>query len=201
METLNVVVLCVIAASLGAAAMSLYLTKTAVGKAAQKEISRHYGTERMREFLGRSLTQFPEDIKNVSPTFCDIYIQAQMAEQEGYSQICGLGYGKAIEFLIKDYAIALNPTEAERIKSATLSVCISNHIPDEAIRNSSDLARWLRNDETHYLRKFESHDANDLRSLIDIAVLLIRQAQMKSKIEQELQERRDAMEKDKKNKS
>ena len=150
----------------------------------------------MRIFLGKSLTTFSEDIQNVSPTFCEIYIQAQMVEEEGYSQVCGLGYGKALEFLIKDYAISLNPSKTEQIKKVTLSDCIKNYIPDEAIQNSTDLARWLRNDETHYLRKFESHDSSHLRGLIDIVVLLIQQAHLKRKIEQQIQERRNAMEKD-----
>ena len=195
MELLNVALLCATVFAVGVLATKVYLTKTAVGAAAQAEIARHYGTDRMREFLGKTLFEFSEDVRKTSPIFCEIYVQAQMAEQEGYSQICGLGYGKALEFLIKDYAISLNSTDAEAIKKVSLSECIKNHIPDDELRNSADLARWLRNDETHYLRKFESTDASDLRGLIDIAGLLIQQAQLKVKIAGDIQERREMMEK------
>ncbi len=45
---------------------------------------------------------FQENIKLISPSFCNIYAQAKNAEELGLSEICGVGYRKALEFLIKD---------------------------------------------------------------------------------------------------
>src|SRR5947209_9012383 len=46
-----------------------------------------------------------ETISNISPNFHKIYNEAYKAEQFGLMEICGVGYRKALEFLIKDYLI------------------------------------------------------------------------------------------------
>lgn len=43
------------------------------------------------------------------------------AEQYKLLEICGVGYRKAIDFLIKDYSIANHPLEIEKIKKEMLS--------------------------------------------------------------------------------
>ena len=60
----------------------------------------------------------PENIENVSPSFVEIYTQATKAEEEGLSQISGVGYRKSLEFLIKDYIIFLNPEIEESVKNS-----------------------------------------------------------------------------------
>ena len=52
---------------------------------------------------------FPKLIKELSPDFCEIYNQAYIAQQQGLTKISGIGYRKALEFLVKDYVIFLNP--------------------------------------------------------------------------------------------
>ena len=64
--------------------------------------------------------EFNELIKTVSPSFEVIYNQAYFAEQEGLLEICGVGYRKALEFIIKDYAISKNPTDKEQIEKKTV---------------------------------------------------------------------------------
>ena len=44
---------------------------------------------------------FSEAITSLSPDFVSIYTQAALAESLGLDQICGIGYRKAIEFLVK----------------------------------------------------------------------------------------------------
>lgn len=46
---------------------------------------------------------FSNIISELSPNFCEIYNQAYIAEQTNLMQICGTGYRKSLEFLIKDY--------------------------------------------------------------------------------------------------
>jgi len=48
---------------------------------------------------------FPKEVEKYSKNFIVIYNQAFTAEINGLTEICGLGYRKAFEFLIKDYLI------------------------------------------------------------------------------------------------
>jgi hypothetical protein len=62
-----------------------------------------------RQIWARHTLRFPESIQMLSPQFCAIYAEAAAAEAGELIQICGLGYGKALEFLMKDYAKRENP--------------------------------------------------------------------------------------------
>jgi hypothetical protein len=52
---------------------------------------------------------FDAEIKALSPSFVSIYEQASSAEGYRLEDIAGPGYRKALEFLIKDYAISTGP--------------------------------------------------------------------------------------------
>lgn len=58
----------------------------------------------------------PDTIKKISRMFVDIYAQSTIAESEKLDLIAGVGYRKAAEFLIKDYAINQNPDDSEKNK-------------------------------------------------------------------------------------
>jgi hypothetical protein len=120
------------------------------------------------------LTQFPENIRNVSPAFCEIYDQANKAEVNNLDQICGPGYRKSLEFLIKDYLINHThqaDTDAQvKIKSWFLGKVIEEFVDEDRIKKFAKRAAWLGNDETHYVRKWETKDVSDLKSLIKITV-------------------------------
>jgi hypothetical protein len=47
----------------------------------------------------------PEEIRIISPLFVEIVSEATAAEAFGLKQVAGVGYRKALEFLIKDYCI------------------------------------------------------------------------------------------------
>ena len=116
---------------------------------------------------GRSFT---ETISKISPSFCTIYNQSLSAEQDGLKEICGVGYRKAIEFLIKDYLISKSPDQTDSIKKKSLSNCIKDDIVNDNIKAMAKRAAWLGNDETHYLRKWEGKELNDLKKLIDVTL-------------------------------
>ena len=120
---------------------------------------------------------FSNVIQQVSPQFCQICSEARAAEKGHLASICGIGYGKALEFLIKDYAKRENPGREREIESSKLSDCIRTYIGDELRKECAQLATWLRNDETHYVRKHPSKDVNDLKRLIDFTVKLIEEAE------------------------
>ena len=115
---------------------------------------------------------FNEIITSISPRFVSIYNQAYYAEQMRLDQICGVGYRKALEFLIKDYLISneMDDQVVENIKKKFLSNCIQEDVQNDNIKNVAKRAVWLGNDETHYVRQWEDKDVQYLKKLIDLTV-------------------------------
>ncbi|MEJ2745130.1 MAG: DUF4145 domain-containing protein [bacterium] len=113
---------------------------------------------------------FDDFVQEISPGFCQIWNEAYKAEQAGSTQICGMGYRKALEFFVKDYLIYQKSDEKTRILSTPLGTCISQYIEDPRIKACAQRAAWLGNDESHYLRKWEGKDIKDLKILIDLTV-------------------------------
>lgn len=111
-------------------------------------------------------SDFSTAVEEVSPRFVKIYNQAQDAEEESLDEISGPGFGKALEFLVKDYLIKSLPEEEEQIKKLSLYNCIHEKLDNPKIKTLADRARVIRNDETHYERKYEQSDVNDLKKLI-----------------------------------
>ncbi len=109
-------------------------------------------------------------LTEISSDFIEIYNQAYQAEIYSLSHIAGMGYRKALEFLIKDYAIHFNPTEAETIKEQALAQCIKAYIDNPKIKTLAERSAWLGNDEVHYVRKHPDFDINDLKRFINTCV-------------------------------
>jgi hypothetical protein len=114
--------------------------------------------------------EWNKNIKDLFPSFVNIYNQSYHAEQLNLIEICGVGYRKAIEYLIKDYLVILFPDRKEEILSLFLGKCIKEFISNDKIKEISQRAVWLGNDETHYIRKWENSDLSDLKKLIEITV-------------------------------
>jgi hypothetical protein len=114
--------------------------------------------------------EFSEVIKELSPTFIEIYNQAIAAESEELDQIAGMGLRKALEFLVKDFAINQTPNKEEEIKDTFLGPVIKKYIDDTRLKSTAERATWLGNDETHYVKKWVGKDINDLKLLITLSV-------------------------------
>lgn len=116
--------------------------------------------------------EYSESINKMSPNFIKIYNEAYSAEQNKLAVICGGGYRKALEFLIKDYLIKKTSDEVSKneIEKEMLGICIDKRISDLNIKNVAKRATWLGNDEVHYLRKWENKDLEDLKKLIKLTV-------------------------------
>ena len=108
------------------------------------------------------------DVAKISPSFIRISAQACLAEEDGLDEIAGPGYRKALEFLIKDYAILLQTDEAakDEIKRIQLGNVIAKYLDGEKLPIVSKRAAWLGNDETHYERRWVGKDLDDLKKLI-----------------------------------
>jgi hypothetical protein len=115
----------------------------------------------------------PEEITKLSSNFVEINGQAATAEQYGLNQIAGVGYRKALEFLIKDYCITRHPDKAKEIKGAWLATCIKTYVDDANTKLCAERAAWLGNDETHYVRRWEDKDIGDLKILIKLTIAWI----------------------------
>lgn len=125
---------------------------------------------------------FSDIIHKVSLDFCDIYNQSSASESQGLLKICGVGYRKALEFLIKDYLIKQHPDKAEVIKKQFLGKCIEEYVSNTNIKAVSKRAVWLGNDETHYVRVWEGKDLQDLKGLVDLTVHWIEMEQLTSDV-------------------
>lgn len=117
--------------------------------------------------------EFDINIEKLSPNFVEIYNQALAAETYGLNQIAGIGYRKALEFLIKDYCIHNKPDEKDEILNILLGQCIDKHLDDFKLKSSAKLSAWLGNDQAHYIKKFEDKDISDLKRYIDTSVYFI----------------------------
>lgn len=116
---------------------------------------------------------FDDCIKSISPNFCDVYNQSYYSECYKLTQLSGMGYRKSLEFLIKDYCSYKNSDDADKIKSMLLSQVIEEYIESEKIKTLSKISTWLGNDETHYVKKFEDRDIEDLKKFINATVAFI----------------------------
>ena len=100
-------------------------------------------------------------------------LSTESAENMGLSEICGLGYRKALEFLIKDYGILFHPDDEEKIKNMALSPCINTYIDNPRIKTLATASAWIGNDETHYVRKHEDYNLEHLKIFISATVSFI----------------------------
>lgn len=116
---------------------------------------------------------FEECIKRISPNFCDVYNQSYYSECYELTQLSGMGYRKSLEFLIKDYCSYKNVDASDKIKSMLLSQVIEEYIESEKIKSLAKISTWLGNDETHYVKKFEDKDIEDLKKFINATVAFI----------------------------
>lgn len=113
-----------------------------------------------------SAQQFEANIEGLSPQFVNIYNQALEAESRQLDEIAGIGYRKALEFLVKDYCKHTHPEKGAEIECLPLGKCISDYIENRSITTLASRAVWIGNDETHYTRKLEGRDISDMKTFI-----------------------------------
>lgn len=117
--------------------------------------------------------KFDDGISALSPQFVKIYNQALAAESNGLDEIAGLGYRKAMEFLVKDFCIHQTPSDEETIKKMPLAQCIAKYIDNTQIQTLATRAAWIGNDEAHYIRKHEERDVSDMKNFIRAVVYFV----------------------------
>ena len=86
----------------------------------------------------------------VQTRFIKTYLQSLIAENDGLNEIAGMGYRKAIEYLVKDWAIQENPEESQEINKLWLSAVIEKYYDNKL---------------------FEEYDVDVLKELIDLIMV------------------------------
>ncbi|MGX0331905.1 hypothetical protein [Staphylococcus cohnii] len=122
--------------------------------------------------MPETLFKYPSEIDEISAEFNNIITQSSNAEVLKYDHLAGIGYRKAIEFLVKDYLIKCKHKDESKISNQQLGQCIS-YIDDTRINNLARAASWIGNDETHYVRKHVDKDVQDLKKFLHALTALV----------------------------
>lgn len=108
-----------------------------------------------------------KNIRNLSPVFSETFVEASIAEAKKLTNISGIAYRKAFEFLVKDFASYQNQEKLEEIRKNSLNNVIDMFYQDmPMIKDLLHITRRIGNDETHYYREFTDIDIEDLKKLI-----------------------------------
>ena len=76
-----------------------------------------------------------------------------------------MGYRKALEFLVKQYAQNSSPEESDTINNEPLAQTI-NRIDNPRIKTLAKASAWLGNDQTHLQVKHPEYSVDDIKSFI-----------------------------------
>jgi hypothetical protein len=109
-----------------------------------------------------------ERIERLSPSFVSVYTQSEHAEGFGLYQICGAGYVKALEHLIKDFLVYQTPSGESLFRKASLGQCISEFVDNERIRATAKIAYWIQNEDQNPNRVWRERELKDVKSLINL---------------------------------
>lgn len=114
----------------------------------------------------KAIFDLPHEIKKFYPDFANFYQQAITAEVCNLKDICGMGLRKALEALIKEYALQKFPLEEKHIKNEFLSATVKR-IKNEHIQILARKISWLCNDQVHYSYiKHPEYGLSDIKDFI-----------------------------------
>lgn len=105
-------------------------------------------------------------LKNKFPEFINILEQAIEAEGAGLDKLAGMGYRKALEFLVTDFLISEKLEKASKEWLENPGVQLSQkimHLPNERMITLAKAISFIGNDETHYTRRHPEHDTESIK--------------------------------------
>lgn len=110
------------------------------------------------------VTCFSDEISELSSEFISIYNQSELAEAQNLDKICGMGYRRALEFLVDAYI--KHKENVNVIPERNLQQKIQNHIDNDAVRVLAEKATWLGNDTVHIENKHPDRTITDMKNFI-----------------------------------
>ena len=114
-----------------------------------------------------------EELKLLSPRFCDMHKQAEYAELNSMLDLAGIGYRTALEILIKDYAIQELKCPPEDVAKKKLADAIGEYLNQSSFVKTADVVRILGNDVTHYDKKHPECDFVTMKNYYSIFIDLV----------------------------
>lgn len=117
-------------------------------------------------------TELDKKVLNYYPEFAIIYQQSLQAQVEGLTEICGMGFRKAVESLVKTYLIEKTPSKKESLLKEPLSQSISR-IENNHIQCLAKASAWLGNDQVHLLKKYPQYDIEQMKQFIKVLAAVI----------------------------
>lgn len=118
------------------------------------------------------VTCFSDEISELSPEFISIYNQSELAEAQHLDEICGMGYRRALEFLVDAYIRKIKPTETIP-QNLGLGKKINNYIDNSKIKALATKIAWLGNDATHIVNKHPNRNITDMKKFIKAMTTMI----------------------------
>ena len=119
-----------------------------------------------------NISIFSKEITTLSKEFVTIYNQSELAEAQNLDKICGMGYRRALEFLIDAYIRKNKPTETIDF-NLELSKKINNYIDSPKIKTLAKKSVWLGNDATHIINKHPNRTIQDIKKFIKAITTMI----------------------------
>lgn len=132
-------------------------------------MSDEYNQTHPYEIVGRNTTiiSFSAQLNEFSPGFVQIFNDSYSAQQLGLLSICGAGYRKALEYLLKDYLIKIKKEDINKIRFEKLAKCV-NMCADLFDVDVLNITRKLGNDSAHYENGNIEYDINTLNDYKDM---------------------------------
>lgn len=115
-------------------------------------------------------SELPACLSIISPRFAEVHKEAEGAETYGFTGLASIGYRKALEILVKDYAINFLHKEQAEVEKKSLAAAIGTYLQQSKLVKTADVVRILGNDRTHYKEKYPQHDFSILKHYYNIFI-------------------------------
>lgn len=127
-----------------------------------------------RQLKKNKTISYEPHIAKLSPKFVSIYSQAFEAESKGLDELSGMGYRKALEFLIKDFLIHKYPDKKTDIERNVLGKVIGDYFGEfPRLQKLAKAANWIGTDATHFVPKYADQDIQAMKNYIYAAQTFI----------------------------
>lgn len=110
--------------------------------------------------------ELPKELSEISPRFVKIYNEALIAEENDLSELVGVGFKKAIEFLIRDYLIKFKKENEKEVLEQPLKD-IMGKISDHRVTQLTATYKWL-NSCNFCNRTFDEKDVQEMKKFINV---------------------------------